>query len=85
MKNRWLLLMIFAYCVSAYSYTYNSTPAGSANPPEIMEQDPNIPVTPNVYKAESPLSKETPPGTLPTPGVNNKTQTYSAPAYPATQ
>ncbi len=83
MKNRWLISILFVQSLSAYAYTYNSTPTGAANPPEIIEQDPNIPSTPTVYGPQPPLSKQTPPGTLLTPGASNKPQTYNPPPPPS--
>ena len=67
-KHTLLLAILLCTPPGVYAlYEYNNTPASTANPPETMEEDPNIPITPNIYGPTTPLSKQTPPGTVVSP------------------
>jgi hypothetical protein len=84
MSIRFLSFIVITSCaLSSYAYVYNTTPAGSANPPALMSEDPSVPITPNIYAPPKPISKTPPPGTVAIPGATNNNNTNFAPVYQA--
>ena len=84
MKIQFLcFVLLLTMLVPAHAFTYSNTPASTVYPPDTIEQDPNVPITPNIYGPATPLSKAPPQGTIVTPDENNKTN-YQL-VHPATQ
>lgn len=65
--KRWIVLSLMLGCNVSMADPTTDSPTNSANPPQSMSQDDNVPTKPNIYGPQQPLSKQPPKGTIVVP------------------